>query len=50
MRAALVAAVSALASGEAAAAELAAPPTASLQPLVTSELVVGRKRCAFGLL
>ena len=51
MRAALVAAASALAWGEAAAAELSPLPTASLQPVVTtSELVVGRNRFAFGLL
>jgi hypothetical protein len=51
MRAALLAAVSALAPGEAAAAELLTPSAASLQPLVTTaELVVGRNRFAFGLL
>jgi hypothetical protein len=51
MRAALVAAASALACGEAAAAELSPLPTASLQPIVTtSELVVGRNRFAFALL
>jgi hypothetical protein len=51
MRAALVAAASALAWSEAAAGELPPLPTASLQPVVTtSELVVGRNRFAFGLL
>jgi len=51
MRAALVAAALALAPGEAAAAELSPPPTAALQPLITTtELVVGRNRFAFGLL
>jgi len=51
MRAALVAAAYALAPGEAAAAELSPPPTAALQPLITTtELVVGRNRFAFGLL
>src|SRR5215470_11316525 len=51
MRAALVAAAYALASAEAAAAELSPPPTATLQPVVTtSELVVGGNRFAFVLL
>ena len=51
MRAALVAAAYALAPAEAAAAELSPPPTATLQPVVTtSELVVGGNRFAFVLL
>lgn len=51
MCAALVAAATTLATGEAVAAELFPPPTVSLQPVITtSELVVGRNRFAFGLL
>jgi hypothetical protein len=55
MRAALVVALMFVTAGAAAdgvvAGELSPPPTASLQPLVTtSELVVGRNRFAFGLL
>jgi len=51
MRAAFVAAASALACGAAPAAELSPLPTTSLQPVVTtSELVVGRNRLAFALL